>query len=150
MGGKVKGPEALEQATRDELNKLWSMPPNKSQEAIGFSRIATDIFSWEITSQRQKKQPLKALNTSPTRTPTAPTKPLILPLSRRPLILPPIKLPPRSVLCNTLAPFSTPLPRRIHKTNVRRQRQIAQEELVKEVVTHISKRGRTVYHKSRD
>jgi hypothetical protein len=83
MGGKKKGPEALKQAQKEELNKLWLAPPreDRSHPALRFGRIAVDIFTWEITSQRQKKQPTKPPNLSSTRTPTAPTKPLILPPS---------------------------------------------------------------------
>ena len=47
MGGKKKGPEALEQAERQELNKLWGAPSreDRSSLALGFGRIAADIFT---------------------------------------------------------------------------------------------------------
>jgi hypothetical protein len=151
MGGKKKGPEALEQAERQELNKFWGAPPreDRSSLALGFSRIAADIFTWEITSQRRKKQPAKPLNPSPTRTPTALSKPLILP-SSQPIILPPIKLSLRSMLRTPTLSFTTPK-RRQQKVMIRRQRaQKEQVAKVKEVVTHVSKRGRVVKHKIRD
>ena len=46
IGGKKKGPEALEQAEREELNKLWGAPPrgDRSDLALSFSRIIVDIF----------------------------------------------------------------------------------------------------------
>jgi hypothetical protein len=131
---------------------LWLAPPreNISHPALGFGRIAVDIFIWEITSQRRKKQPTKPPNLSSTRTPIAPTKPSIL-LPSRPLILPLIKLLFRSIL-RTPTPLFTTLTRRKHKVTIRKQR--AQKEQVievKKVVTYQNKRsGRTVYYKSRD
>jgi hypothetical protein len=49
--GKKKGPEALKQAERQELNKLWGVPirEDRSSLALGFGRIAADILTWEIT-----------------------------------------------------------------------------------------------------
>ena len=52
IGGKKKGPEALEQAERQKLNKLWGAPSREDQSslALGFGRITANIFTWEITS----------------------------------------------------------------------------------------------------
>ena len=150
MGGKKKGPEALEQAERQELNKLWGAPPreDRSNPALGFGRITADIFTWEITSQRRKKQPTKPSSPSLSRTPIALLKPLILPSSRPPN-LPPIKLPLRSILRTPTPSFST-LNRRQQKVTIRRQRARNQEIVeAQEVVTHVSKRGRIVRHKIR-
>ena len=146
MGGKTKGPEALEQAERQELNKSWGAPPREDRLslALRFSRITTDIFTWEITSQRRKKQSVKPPLTQ-TQTPTAPSKPLLLPLSR-----PPIKLPLRSLLRTPTPSFIT-LRRRQQKVVIRKQRARNQETVeAQEVVTHVSKRGRIVRHKIRD
>ena len=47
IGGKKKGPKVLEQAERQELNKLWGAPPreDRSNPTLGFGRITADIFT---------------------------------------------------------------------------------------------------------
>jgi hypothetical protein len=151
MGGK-KAQIALEERERNEINKRWKQP-------FGLGRIQVDIFTWEIASQRTRS-PNKTVtnqslirpsnlssNYSPIRPPSMPA---LLPI-RLP-IFSPIQLPLRSILPISNQIHSVPIKRRQSKVAVRKARakEIEVTEVRKETVTHISKRGRLVRHKTRD